>query len=210
VVGYLCEVFSGQPLDRFLSERIFRPLGMVDTGFQVPANQVHRFGACYQPEGQGYALQDAPSSSPFVAPVTYFSGVGGLVSTTADYLRFAKMLANRGELDGARILGPRTLQLMTMNHMPGGTDVPPTVMGWVGTWLHGYGFGLGFAVLLDPTRSQTLGTPGEYWWEGAASTEFFVSPADDLVAIFMTQVFAANFQHRFDRTLRVGAYQALV
>jgi CubicO group peptidase (beta-lactamase class C family) len=99
---------------------------------------------------------------------------------------------------------------MTMSHLPGRIDVPPTVMGWVGSWLQGYDFGLGFAVLLDPTRSWTLGTPGEYWWKGAATTEFFVSPADDLVAIFMTQVSAANFQYRFDRTLRVGAYQMLV
>lgn len=210
VVGYLCEVLSGQSLDRFLSERIFKPLGMSDTAFWVPTDQVDRLAACYQPQGQSYVLQDAAANSTFARPCTYFSGVGGLVSTAADYLRFAKMLANGGELHGARILGPRTLQLMTLNHLPGGSELPPMVIGRIGSWLHGYGFGLGFGVLLDPTRSQTLGTPGEYFWDGAASTQFFVSPADGLLAIFMTQLMAGNFQYRFDRKLRVCVYQSVV
>ncbi|MGH2518975.1 MAG: serine hydrolase domain-containing protein [Chloroflexota bacterium] len=213
VVGYLCEVLSGQPLDRFLSERLFEPLRMRDTGFWVPPGQVHRLSACYRPSGPGasdYVLQDAPATSPFAKPRTFLSGVGGLLSTAHDYLQFVKMLASGGELDGARILSPRTLRLMATNHLPNGADVASMAAGTVGTGLFGYGFGLGFAVLMDPTRSQTLGTPGEFYWDGAASTMFFVSPKDDLLAIFLTQVMGANQIQRFGRTLRACVYGALL
>ena len=213
VVGRLCEVLSGQPLDRFLSERVFQPLGMHDTSFWAPEDQQHRLSACYRPSGPGasdYVLQDAPSSSPFARPKKFLSGVGGLVSTAHDYLRFTRMLARGGELNGARVLGPRTVQLMAMNHLPGGADIASLAIGMVGARTFGYGFGLGFAVLQDPTRSQTLGTPGEFYWDGAASTMFFISPKDDLIAIFLTQVMGANQVQQFGRKLRVCVYQALL
>jgi CubicO group peptidase (beta-lactamase class C family) len=127
-----------------------------------------------------------------------------------DYMRFAKMLANHGSLDGERIIGPRTLDLMTQNHLPGGKDLHEAALRPVGsaTMHPGTGFGLGFAVLQDPAAAQVLGTPGEYYWSGAASTHFFVSPEDDLFAIFMTQLMGAQGAP-FGRELRTSVYQAL-
>ena len=163
VVGYLCEVFSGQPLDQFLQQRIFKPLEMFDTAFWVHASKVHRLAANYRRDGiaDTFSLFDAPATSTFARPKTYFSGVGGLTSTAFDYMRFAKMLANGGELRGRRIIGPRTLRLMAMNHLPGNRDIASMALSG-GPAPKGDGFGLGFAVLIDPTLSQTLGTPGEF------------------------------------------------
>jgi len=213
LVGYLCEVISGTRFDRFVEERICAPLGMKDTGFQVPESEVGRFAANYRrgdtPE-PSYVLIDRPdSSSPYTKRRTYFSGAGGMVSTAADYLRFCMMLRNGGELDGARILGPRTLQFMTMNHLPGGRDLAG-LGGRLGeTTLHGIGFGLGFAVLLDPTVAQVLGTPGEYYWGGAASTAFFVSPREDLIMIFLTQLMPSS-SYPFRREIRATIYSSII
>jgi CubicO group peptidase (beta-lactamase class C family) len=211
VVGYLCEVFSGQPLDKFLDESIFKPLGMVDTGFHAPAEKHDRLAANYRPGREGESslvLMDAPSSSRFAQPQTYFSGVGGLVSTMHDYMRFCKMLSNEGELDDIRILGPRTLELMAMNHLPGNRDMASmSSSGYSEISRFGQGFGLGFSVLLDPVESAILGTPGEYGWGGAAGTVFFISPADDLFLIFMTQLMQAQFVRR---ELRVMTYASLL
>jgi len=218
VVARLCEVLSGQSFDRFLQERIFDPLGMVDTSFYVPADKTDRLMANYRPpsgsfvDGGGYELFDAPATSNFARQDgTYFSGVGGLCSTVHDYMRFTKMLANHGSLDGARIIGPRTLDLMTMNHLPGGKDLSEVSLRPLGptTTNPGTGFGLGFAVLQDPAAAQIIGTPGEYYWSGAASTHFFVSPEDDLFAIFMTQLMGAQGAP-FGRELRTSVYQALL
>lgn len=218
VVARLCEVLSGQSFDRFLQERIFDPLGMVDSFFYVPADKKDRLMANYRPRGgamynagSGYELSDAPATSNFARQDgTYFSGVGGLCSTIHDYKRFTKMLANRGTLDGARIIGPRTLELMTRNHLPGGKDLSEVSLRPMGptTMNPGTGFGLGFAVLQDPAQAQVLGTPGEYYWSGAASTHFFVSPKEDLFAIFMTQLMGA-MGAPFGRELRTSVYQAL-
>src|SRR5438105_4915324 len=126
LVGYLCELLSGRRLDEFLEERIFAPLGMTDTSFTVPEAKVERFAANYrfgEPGEPNYVLSDSPATSPYARPRTYLSAAGGLVSTAEDYMRFCKMLANQGELDGERILGPRSLSLMTMNHLPGGRDL---------------------------------------------------------------------------------------
>ena len=127
-----------------------------------------------------------------------------------DYMRLTKMLANHGSLDGERIIGPRTLDLMTQNHLPGGkylSDVSVRPLGPT-TMYPGTGFGLGFAVLMDAAQAQVLGTPGEYYWSGAAATHFFVSPEDDLFAIFMTQLMGATGAP-FGRELRTSVYQAL-
>lgn len=213
VVGYLCEVISGQRFDRFLEERIFGPLGMEDTGFAVPESKVERFAACYRrgaPGEPSYVLQDAPATSPYTRPRTYFSGAGGLVSTAADYLRFCRMLTNGGELDGKRVIGSRTLEYMRMNHLPGGGDLASMGQArFTETSMEGIGFGLGFAVLLDPTVAQIIGSPGEYYWGGMASTAFFISPRDELITIFLTQLIPSG-AYPFRRELRAAVYGAIV
>jgi len=216
VVGYLCEVFSGQRLDHYLRERIFEPLGMPDTGFHVPEGDIDRFAACYERDdaafattGKYYRLQDAPEGSVYTTPRTYFAGAGGLVTTAADYMRFSRMLANGGSLEGERILGPRTLEYMRMNHLPDGTDLAGMGQPQFGeTTMYGVGFGLGFAVLLDPTKSQVMGTPGEFYWGGAASTAFFINPAEELAVVFLTQLRPSS-SYPIRRELRIAAYQAI-
>jgi CubicO group peptidase (beta-lactamase class C family) len=212
LVGYLCEVISGQPLDRYLEERMLGPLGMVDTAFGVPAEKVERFAANYAPsEGSPrYELVDDPQTSAYTRERTYFSGAGGLVSTAADYLRFCRMLANGGELDGVRMLGPRTIRLMTLNHLPDGNDLASMAQNGGETQREGHGFGLGFAVLLDPAKAQLIGTPGEYYWGGAASTAFFVNPHEDgLIMLFLTQLRPSS-TYPIRRELRATIYSALV
>jgi len=213
LVGYLCEVISGLPLDRFLQERILGPLAMRDTGFSVPSDKVDRFCALYAPAQAGasprYQLVDDPRQSSYVGTRTYFSGAGGLVSTAADYLRFCQMLLNGGELDGVRILGPRTLALMTLNHLPGGKDLATMAQNAGETSREGQGFGLGFAVLLDQTVAQIIGTPGEYYWGGAASTAFFVNPKEELIMLFLTQLRPSS-TYPIRRELRQTIYSAVV
>jgi CubicO group peptidase (beta-lactamase class C family) len=209
MVGRLCEVISGQPFDRYLADRIFVPLGMVDTGFGVPESTVDRFAACYGARGGGYRLLDDPYTSPYTRGPTYFSGSAGLVSTAADYLRFCRMLAGGGVLDGVRVLGPRTVKFMTTNHLPGGTDLASMARHGGETQREGHGFGLGFGVLLDAAAAQTIGTPGEYFWGGAASTAFFVSPADDLIMIFLTQVRPSS-SYPIRRELRAAIYSSII
>jgi CubicO group peptidase (beta-lactamase class C family) len=210
LVGYLCEILSGQPLDEFLRARIFEPLGMVDTGFTVPAGSVDRFAALYAPQ-EGlprYRLVDEPASSSYVTGRSYLSGAGGLVSTAADYLQFCRMLAHGGSLDGQRIIGPRTLALMTLNHLPGGADLATMAQNGAETQREGQGFGLGFAVLLDQAVAQIIGTPGEFYWGGAASTAFFVNPREDLIMLFLTQLRPSS-TYPIRRELRATIYSAI-
>lgn len=208
IVGRLCEVISGQPFDRYLADRVFTPLGMTDTGFGVPESTIDRFAACYGSRDGGYVLLDDPLTSPYTRGPTYFSGSAGLVSTAADYLRFCRMLAGGGALDGVRVLGPRTVRFMTANHLSGGTDLATMAKHGGETQREGQGFGLGFGVLLDPAAAQTIGTPGEYFWGGAASTAFFVSPVDDLIMIFLTQVRPSG-TYPIRRELRAAIYASL-
>jgi len=214
VVGYLCEVLSGQRLDAFLRERLLDPLGMVDTGFAVPDEDVKRFAACYRP-GQAseplLVVEDRPdASSRYTQPRTYLSGAGGMVSTAPDYMRFCTMLANGGELDGRRVLGPRTLGFMACNHLPGGRDLAQMSPASAGeTSREGVGFGLGFACVLDPTVLGGLSVPGEYYWGGAASTAFWITPAEDLAVVFMTQVRPSS-TYPIRRELRAIIYGAIV
>jgi CubicO group peptidase (beta-lactamase class C family) len=211
LVGYLCEVISGLPLDRYLEERLLGPLGMADTSFWVPAEKLDRFAANYAPRSGpvGYTLVDDPLTSSYARPRTYFSGAGGLVSSAGDYLRFCRMLANGGELDGVRILGPRTLALMTLNHLPGGLDLATVAQNAAETQRAGQGFGLGFAVLLDQAVAQIIGTPGEYYWGGFASTAFFVNPAEELIMLFLTQL-RPSTTYPIRRELRSIIYSAIV
>ncbi len=213
IVGYLCEVLSGMPLDQYLRKTIFEPLDMPDTGFHASADKVDRLAACYRVGSNGdkhYELQDAPAGSRYLEPKTYFSGSGGLVSTAHDYLQFCRMLMGGGELNGERIIGSRTLSYMATNHLPDNCDL--AAMGqptFTETTMEGIGFGLGFAVLLDPTVAQVIGTPGEYYWGGAASTAFFISPEEDLAAIFLTQLLPSG-SHPIRRQLRNAIYGAIV
>jgi CubicO group peptidase (beta-lactamase class C family) len=213
LVGYLCQVISGVPFDEYLQTRIFDPLGMEDTAFTVPASKVDRFAALYaaHPDGveRKYKLVDDPATSPWTGDVKYFSGSGGLVSTALDYYRFCCMLRNGGELDDVRILGPRTLQLMTLNHLPGGRDLASVARATGEAGRDGIGFGLGFAMLLDPTVAQIIGTPGEYYWSGAASTAFFVNPKEDLIMLFLTQL-RPSATYPIRRELRATIYSAII
>lgn len=191
VCGYLVEVLSGKRFDEYLQDEIFGPLRMVDTGFVVPESKVDRFAANYtRAADKSLTLFDDPQGSAYTRPRTYFSGASGLVSTAADYFRFVEMLRRGGELDGARILGPRTVKFMTQNHLPDGKDLAAlaTESTFSETRFTGVGFGLGFHVVLDPVRAQVPGSAGEYGWGGMASTAFWVDPVEDLVMIFMTQL----------------------
>lgn len=190
VLGHLVELLSDQSLDSYFRTHIFEPLGMRDTGFYVPPEHHERLAANYVLGADGkIALLDDPAVSPYARPRDFLSGGGGLVSTLADYLRFAEMLRRGGALDGARILGPRTLRFMTQNHLPDQQDLAAVGLGGFGeTRYEGVGFGLGFSVTLDPMRAQTIGTVGEFGWGGMASTAFWVDPVEELSVVFMTQL----------------------
>ena len=221
VIGYLIEKISGQPFEQFLRERIFQPLGMHDTDFHVPAAKAHRFAACYNatPGGMatfhspgakgGLTLQDDPTTSSFLEPPSFISGGGGLCSTAADYLTFCRALLNRGELGGVRLLAPKTLALMTTNHLPGGKDLTQLSRSLFSEATYaGIGFGLGFSISIDPALSLIPGSPGEYAWGGAATTSFWIDPAEDLIAIFMTQVLPSS-AYPVRRELRTLVYSAI-
>jgi CubicO group peptidase (beta-lactamase class C family) len=184
---------------------------MVDTGFTIAAEQLPRFACNYLRQGDGsLQLIDAPATSQY-CQCSFFSGGGGLVSTVGDYFRFTSMLRNRGELDGIRLLGRKTVELMTMNHLPGGQDLTRLAQAgmFTETAYAGVGFGLGFSVMQDPSRAQILGTPGEYAWGGAASTAFWVDPKEDVVVIFMTQLMPSS-SYPIRRELRTLTYAALI
>ncbi len=211
VCGYLVQVLADMPLDDFVRERITAPLGMVDSGFSVPAAAANRFAACYEHAGKNaYRLQDAPGDSRYLQAPKLLSGGGGMVSTVDDYHRFCRMLLGKGELDGARILGRKTVEHMTCNHMPGGCDL--AAMGqpvFSETPYEGIGFGLGFSVVLDPAAANVLDSPGEFAWGGAASTYFWVDPAEELIVVFMTQLLPSS-SYPIRRELKATIYPALV
>ena len=192
VLGHLVEVLSGQRFDDYLRTQIFEPLGMIDTGFPVPADKLDRFAANYVrlPGSTDATLMDDPADSAYARPRTWCSGGGGLVSTAADYLRFAEMLRRGGELEGQRILGPRTVAYMASNHLPDGRDLASlaTPSSFSETRYEGIGFGLGVYVVVDPVRTQVPGSVGEYGWGGMASTAFWIDPAEELVVVFLTQL----------------------
>ena len=189
VCGYLVEALSGQRFDRYLQEHIFEPLGMPDTSFSVAPEKVERFAANYQREpDKTLKLLDDPATSAYLKRPSFLSGGGGLTGTIADYYRFCEMLRRGGELDGARILGPRTIALMTKNHLAGGSDLAQMALGGRSeTASEGVGFGLGFAMTLGEVEAGSIAA-GDYYWGGAASTIFWIDPKEDLVAIFMTQL----------------------
>ncbi len=198
VAGHLVEALSGMPLDEYFAEHIFEPLGMTDTAFHVAPESVDRFCANYERQSdKSLKLIDDPIDSAYLKKPTFFSGGGGLTGTTADYLRFCEMLRREGQLDGERIIGPRTLGLMHQNHLSNNADLASLAVGaFSETAYEGVGFGLGFAVSLSEVGTGALGA-GDYYWGGAASTIFWVDPVEDLVAIFMTQLMpSATFNFR--------------
>ena len=208
VLGHLVAVISGRPFDDYLRENILQPLGMADTAFVVPEAKKHLFTANYVPgEGGSLKLADDPPTSPFLRR-RLPSGGGGLVSTAADYLRFCRFLLNRGHLDGHRLLGRKTVDLMMANHLP--TDIAGMGKSRFSESTYvGIGFGLGFSVMLEPAKAQILGTPGEVAWGGAASTAFWVDPAEDMAVLLLTQLMPSS-TYPIRRELRVLSYQALV
>jgi CubicO group peptidase (beta-lactamase class C family) len=222
VVARLVEIISGQPLDVYLRENLFHPLGMVDTGFCVPEGQAERLASMYGSRDVGecdttatewYELamqgvnrllacaEDSLESHPH----NVFRGGTGLVSTASDYLRFSQMLLNNGELEGTRILSRKTVELMVTNHLL------PALMPYEiqGSYSPGYGYGLGFRVLMDVGQCQMPGSVGEYGWSGAASTCFWVDPQEEFIGILMTQYQPSGLLP-IDSDFRVAAYQAIV
>lgn len=210
VCGALVERISGKRFDKYLQERIFDPLKMKDTSFTVAADKVGRFTANYR-RGTDKKLQliDDPESSDYLKEPTFFSGGGGLTGTIHDYLRFAEMLRRGGELDGARILGPRTIEMMHMNHLKDGKDLTQMAIGGFSeTANEGVGFGLGFASTMDQVTTGSLGA-GDYYWGGAASTIFWVDPAEDLSVVFMTQLMPSG-TFNFRGQLKSIIYSSIV
>ena len=208
VLGRLVEVVSGMTLDRFFAERIFGPLGMTDTGFSIPESDFDRMASLYSATADG-GLASTGSGRGVLRPPAMLSGGGGLISSAGDYHRFTQMLLRGGELDGVRLLGSRTLAYMTRNHLPGGADLEEfgrRVFAEVS--YAGMGFGLGFAVVQDPVKHKVLGSPGEFNWGGAASTAFWVDPAEELTVVFMTQLLPSNALP-IRSLLRQVVYQAL-
>ncbi len=207
--GRLVEVLSGKPFDQFLQERIFTPLGMVDTGFVVPASKKNRFARLYTPTKIGGVepialcatredcLAKFPNAaSSMLEQIGMQSGGGGLVSTTYDYLRFCQMLLNKGTYEGNRLLSRKTVELMSSDNLGSIPGMSP-----------GNGFGLGFAVSKAPGEAGMMGSPGEYNWGGAAGTKFWIDPQEDMIGIFMIQILPNSVD--YGSAFRVLAYQAV-
>lgn len=211
VLGALVEAVSGQTLGEFFAQRIFEPLQMNDTFFQVPADKLNRFGTnhTFNPRSGELEVSDRPEASNFVNRQTFESGGGGLLSTAEDYMRFSQMVLNGGELDGQRIIGSKTLEYMMQNHLPGifgdnGQHAPNTLPGFV----NGTGFGLGFAVIEDPAAAGGIGSAGESYWGGAAGTIFWLDPEEELVGIVMIQ--HMNVQVPLRAAFKALTYGAIV
>jgi CubicO group peptidase (beta-lactamase class C family) len=211
VLGHLVEVVSGQTLADLFAERILGPLGMTDTGFALPEAERQRLAALYIANpADGKRLKFEALGQVGSEPPPFLSGGGGLVSTAADYLRFADMLRRGGELDGTRLLGTRTVAYMARNHLPGGADLEQFGRPLFSeTTFDGVGFGLGVSVTVDPVKGKVPGSPGEYGWGGAASTAFWVDPAEDITVLFLTQLLPSS-THPIRSQLKALVNQALV
>jgi CubicO group peptidase (beta-lactamase class C family) len=197
VLGRVVEVAAGQPLADFLRTRIFAPLGMTDTAFFVPPEKAARLATSYRVAAGGLTVLEAPGTSRFLTPPAAVSGGGGLASTADDYLSFCMMLLNGGTWNGARLLGPETVRLMRINHLP------KTAMAE-----REAGFGLGFGVDMTPAARNFYGGDGSYYWSGALRTHFWVDPAHRIVGLIMTQV--DPFDSTFEEDMRALVYQAFM
>ena len=210
VCGALVEKISGKRFDQYLQETIFDPLGMKDTSFCVADDKLDRFCANYRRGAdKGLHLVDDPQTSEYRKEPTFFSGGGGLTGTTEDYLRFCEMLRRGGEFEGARVLGPRTIELMKRNHLKDGQDLTKMALGGFSeTANEGVGFGLGFASTLDEVANGGLGA-GDFYWGGAASTIFWVDQKEDLSVVFMTQLMPSG-AFNFRGQLKSIVYSSIV
>jgi CubicO group peptidase (beta-lactamase class C family) len=214
VLGRVVEVASGQRLDEFFSERIFGPLGMTATGFYAPPEKLDQLAALYVRGKGGKATRFDALGEPFRKPPVMLSGGGGLVGTAGDYHRFTQLLLHRadspaGELDGVRLLSPRTVSYMAKNHLPGGVDLETFGRPlFAEAPFRGVGFGLGFAVVIDPLPGKVVCSPGELSWGGAASTAFWIDPAEELTVSFFTQLMPSS-TYPIRPQLRQLVYQSL-
>src|SRR4051794_12011343 len=211
ILGRLVEVVSGQPLDEFFRDHIFDPLDMTDTAFHVDERHHDRLAALYAlAPGLTSPVRYDEVGERYKRPARWLSGGGGLVSTTRDYTRFTWMLLRGGELDGARLLSPRTVRFMTRNHLPGNADLQQFGRPlYAETRFDGVGFGLGFAVVMDPAAYKVIASPGEFNWGGMASTAFWVDRAEQLTVVFMTQLMPSS-TYALRPQLRQLVYQAVV
>ncbi|MBA2590301.1 MAG: beta-lactamase family protein [Alphaproteobacteria bacterium] len=213
VLGYIVQIASGQGYADFVRQHILAPLKMTDSDFVVPPASQDRLAACYVQGKSGLELFDAYPNANYFVPPSLESGGGGLAGTAADYLRFSRMLLNKGALDGVRLLRSETVQMMTRNQLPDGkeiADLSPAADAFNESGYRGIGFGLGVAVTLDPARVGIPGSAGEFAWGGMASTAFFVDPAEDLAVIFMTQVITdTGSRVKLRRDLRTLIYEAM-
>ena len=211
VLGRVVEVIAGQPLDAFLAARVLGPLGMPETGFHAPEADHGRLAALYTPDAAtGRATRLDALGAAALRPPDCLSGGGGLVSSASDYLRFARMLLGGGELDGVRLLSPRTLRLMTSNQLPGGADLEAVGRPLFSeTTFDGVGFGLGFSVVVDPVAGRSASSLGEFAWGGAASTAFWVDPAERMTVLFFTQLLPSS-SYPLRSQLHQMVHQALV
>ncbi|MGE8140978.1 serine hydrolase domain-containing protein [Novosphingobium sp. NPDC080210] len=211
VLGAVVQRLSGLSLDQFFATRIFQPLKMDDTFFAVPEGKVDRLTDCYTfvPD-KGRVMYDRGAESAWSRMPRQLSGGGGLVSTALDYHRFCQMLLNGGELEGERIIGRKTLELMTMNHLPDGGDLASWSKSLFSEATNaGVGFGLGFAVNINPAANMIPGSTGEYYWGGMFSTAFFVDPVEKVHMVFMTQLSPSSV-YPIRRELKTLIYSALV
>ena len=205
VIGRVIEVISGLSLAEFFDEKILRPLGMRDTAFAVPPEAVDRFATMYGLTEKGALdVLETPAASNYTKTVRRFSGGGGLVSTAADFVRFAQLVLNKGELDGVRLLGRKTMEYMTINHLP-----PALLPIKMEEPMPGTGFGLGFSVLMDVAQSDLMGSAGAHGWGGAANTHFWVDPQEQLIGILMLQ-YMPSHTYPVTSDFRTLVYQALV
>jgi CubicO group peptidase (beta-lactamase class C family) len=211
VLGRVIEVVTGEPLDVALRRLVLDPLDMHDTGFHVPEADAERLAMLYgAAPGSGLAVRLEAAASAALRPPSALLGGGGLVATTRDYLRFAEMLRRRGELDGVRVLSPRTVEYAASNHLPGHADL--TAFGrplFSETAFDGVGFGLVGSVTVDPVTAKVPGSVGDVGWGGAASTTFWVDPVEDLTVVFMTQLLPSS-THPIRSELKLLVHQALV
>ena len=213
VMGYLVQKLSGQTFGEFLRTRLFEPLGMTDTAFSVPQSKIDRFASCYMPKkGGGLQIQDDAGKSTYAEPPKLESGGGGLVSTAHDYMRFCRMMLGGGTLDGVQVLSPKTVAMFSMNLLPENkllTDMTAGEGLFSEAGYKGIGFSIGCGVTMDPAKTCLPGTPGEFFWGGAASTAFWIDPKEDLAVVFMTQVMGTDARLNLRRDLRTLVYSAM-
>ncbi len=211
VLGRIVEIASGRSLDDFFKERILAPLGMSDTGFAVEQTDAGRLAALYVADPAGHAVRREAIGGGAGGRPIFLSGGGGLISSARDYHRFTSMLLGAGQLDGIRLLSGRTVRYMSRNHLPGRADLETFARpGFSETSRAGVGFGLGFAVVEDPVSNKVLSSVGELSWGGAASTAFWIDPAEQLIVLFLTQLFPSTTHPMLRSELRQLVYQALV